>query len=61
MQFRDGDHDLGAGEFIIVPRGVEHCPKALGGDIHVVLIEPKTMLNTGNVENERTLRQLERI
>ena len=61
MQLRDGNRDLGPGEFIIVPRGVEHCPKALTDEVHVVLIEPKTTLNTGNVVNERTVRDLERI
>src|SRR3989475_3125120 len=61
MQLRDGNRDLGPGEFIIVPRGVEHCPKALTDEVHVVLIEPQTTLNTGNVVNERTVRNLERI
>lgn len=61
MQFRDGDYDVGPGEFIIVPHGVEHCPKALTDEVRVVLIEPKTTLNTGNVTDERTLRTLERI
>ena len=60
MQFRDGDQVLGPGELIVVPRGVEHCPVA-EGDCHVVLIEPKTTLNTGNVRNERTREQLDRI
>lgn len=54
MQLRDGDRDLGPGEFIIVPRGVEHCPRALTDEVHVVLLEPKTTVNTGNVRNERT-------
>jgi len=61
MQLRDRNRDLGPGEFIIVPRGVEHCPKALTDEVHVVLIEPQTTLNTGNVVNERTVRDLERI
>ena len=61
MQLRDGNRDLGLGEFIIVPRGVEHCPRALTDEVHVVLIEPRTTLNTGNVVNERTVRDLERI
>ena len=54
MQLRDGDRDLGPGEFIIVPRGVEHCPRALTDEVHVVLLEPQTTVNTGNVGNERT-------
>jgi mannose-6-phosphate isomerase-like protein (cupin superfamily) len=61
MQLRDGNRDLGPGEFIVVPRGVEHCPKALTAEVHVLLIEPRTTLNTGNVVNERTVRDLERI
>lgn len=61
MQLRDGNRDVGPGEFIIVPRGVEHCPLALTDEVHVVLLEPKTTLNTGNVVNERTVRNLDRI
>jgi mannose-6-phosphate isomerase-like protein (cupin superfamily) len=53
------------GEFIIVPKGVEHMPKAdpqeNGGECEVLLLEPKTTLNTGNVENERTRPVLDRI
>jgi mannose-6-phosphate isomerase-like protein (cupin superfamily) len=61
MQLRDGDRDLGPGELIVVPRGVEHCPLALTDEVHVVLLEPKTTLNTGNAWNERTVERLERI
>jgi mannose-6-phosphate isomerase-like protein (cupin superfamily) len=50
MAFRESTVDLEAGEFIIVPRGVEHCPEALTDECHVVLIEPKTTLNTGDVQ-----------
>ncbi len=60
MQLRDGDVLLGPGELLVVPRGVEHCPLA-EEETHVVLIEPKTVLNTGNVRNERTVEELERI
>ena len=60
MRFRDRDQIVKPGEFIIVPKGVEHLPVA-EGEVHVALFEPKTTLNTGNVENERTLHQLERI
>jgi mannose-6-phosphate isomerase-like protein (cupin superfamily) len=60
MQLRDGDVVLEPGELIVVPKGVEHCPLA-EGETHVVLIEPKTTLNTGNVRNERTVEQLERL
>ena len=51
---------VGAGEFVIVPRGTEHCPVA-DEEAHVVLLEPKSTLNTGNVTNERTLPELERV
>ena len=51
---------LGPGEFIIIPRGVEHFPSAYE-ETHVMLLEPKTTLNTGNVCNERTVPELERI
>ncbi len=61
MQLRAGDREIGPGEFIIVPRGTEHCPLALTDEVHVVLLEPKTTLNTGNVSNERTVAQLDRI
>ena len=48
------------GEFIIIPRGVEHLPSA-DEETHIMLLEPKTTLNTGNIQNERTLAELERI
>ena len=53
------------GEFIIIPKGMEHLPKAdpaeNGGECEVLLLEPKTTLNTGNVVNERTRPKLDRI
>jgi mannose-6-phosphate isomerase-like protein (cupin superfamily) len=60
MKFRDHEAIIREGEFIIVPRGVEHCPVA-EEEVHIVLIEPKSTLNTGNITNERTVAQLERI
>lgn len=60
MKFRDREALVREGEFIIVPRGVEHCPVA-DEEVHLILIEPKTTLNTGNITNERTVAQLERI
>jgi mannose-6-phosphate isomerase-like protein (cupin superfamily) len=60
MRLRDGDIDLEEGEFIIIPRGVEHMPVA-DEEAHVVLLEPKTTLNTGNVRNERTLADLQHV
>src|SRR5713101_1330049 len=61
MQLRDGDREVGPGEFIVVPRGTEHCPLALTDEVEVLLLEPKTTLNTGNVLNERTVATLDRI
>lgn len=60
MRFRDHDQLIREGEFIIVPRGVEHLPVG-DEEVHIILLEPKTTLNTGNLENERTVRELERI
>ena len=51
---------VGPGEFIIMPHGVEHCPSA-DEETQVILLEPKSTLNTGNVDSERTLRELQRI
>jgi mannose-6-phosphate isomerase-like protein (cupin superfamily) len=51
---------VGPGEFIIMPHGVEHCPSA-DEEVQVMLLEPKSTLNTGNVESERTLRELEKV
>jgi mannose-6-phosphate isomerase-like protein (cupin superfamily) len=60
MKFRDREAIVNEGEFIIVPHGVEHLPVA-DEEVHILLLEPKTTLNTGNVVNERTVSQLERI
>jgi mannose-6-phosphate isomerase-like protein (cupin superfamily) len=60
MEFRDRDVWLEAGEFIVVPHGVEHRPVA-EEETHVLLFEPASTLNTGNVTDERTVAQLERI
>ena len=64
MRFRDRDGErdvpVRAGEFLVVPRGVEHMPVA-EREVEVLLLEPKTTLNTGNVTNERTVTELERL
>jgi len=60
MKLRTGDVWVNEGEFIVIPRGMEHMPAA-PEECHVVLLEPKSTLNTGNVRNERTLPELERI
>jgi mannose-6-phosphate isomerase-like protein (cupin superfamily) len=58
--FREGDVPLEENELLIVPKGVEHMPVA-DEEAWVLLFEPKTTLNTGNVSNERTVDTLERI
>ena len=60
MEFRDRHVVLGEGEFLIVPRGVEHRPVA-DEEVSVLLFEPTTTLNTGDVRNERTVEHSERI
>ena len=53
IQLRDRDLWLREGEFAVIPRGVEHRPVA-SEEVHVLLLEPKTTVNTGNIQNERT-------
>jgi mannose-6-phosphate isomerase-like protein (cupin superfamily) len=60
LRLRERDIDLREGEFFIVPRGVEHLPVA-DEECHVLFLEPKTTLNTGNVVNERTVKEPERL
>lgn len=60
LKLRDRDLVLGPGEFAIIPRGMEHLPVA-DEEAHVLLLEPKTTLNTGNVRNERTAPELDRL
>jgi len=60
IHFRDRAITLGEGEFLIVPRGVEHKPVA-EREAHVLLLEPASTLNTGNVRNERTVKALDRL
>lgn len=60
MELRDGDILLEKGEMLVVPRGVEHRPSA-EEETHLLLFEPSTTLNTGNVRNERTVERLERL
>lgn len=60
IKLRDGDINLNEGEFVIIPRGVEHLPIA-SEEAHVVLLEPKSTLNTGNVTSDRTVAVLDRI
>jgi mannose-6-phosphate isomerase-like protein (cupin superfamily) len=55
IKLRDGGVILNPGQFVIIPRGVEHLPVA-ADEVQVVLLEPKTTLNTGNVANDRTVQ-----
>ena len=60
MEFRDHHLWLEEGELLVVPRGMEHRPVA-DEEVHVLLFEPASTLNTGNVQNERTVDRPERI
>ena len=58
IQLRDRDVELNAGELFVVPRGVEHCPKA-DEEAHVLLIEPRGTVNTGDAGGELTADEVE--
>lgn len=60
IKLRAEDIVLNEGELFIIPKGTEHMPVA-EDEVHVMLIEPKTTLNTGNVKNDKTVENLERI
>ena len=60
IKLPDRDIWLEEGEFVIIPKGVKHLPIA-EEEAHVLLLEPKSTLNTGNVRSERTVTNLERI
>lgn len=60
IKLRDQDINLDEGQFFIIPRGVEHLPVA-EEECHVLLFEPRSVLNTGNVQNEKTVETLDRI
>jgi mannose-6-phosphate isomerase-like protein (cupin superfamily) len=60
MEFQERSDWIEEGEFIVVPRGVEHRPVA-EEEAHVLLFEPASTLNTGNVRNERTVVELDSI
>lgn len=53
IKLRDGEITLRSGEIAVIPKGVDHKPVALE-EVHLLLLEPKTTLNTGNVRNELT-------
>ena len=60
IEFRDGSVELGPGECLVVPRGVEHRPVA-EEETHILMFEPASTLNTGNVRSERTVEDPERL
>ncbi len=60
MELRDKTIEINSGEFLIVPKGVEHKPVA-DAEVQVMLFEPASTLNTGNLKNERTREVLEKI
>lgn len=60
MEMRDKTVTVNEGEFIIMPRGVEHRPVAKE-EVEIMLFEPATTINTGNITNEKTVTDLERL
>lgn len=58
MKYQDRTDVIKEGEFVIVPRGVEHCPNA-EEEVHLMLFEPKSVVNTGNIENEKTVKPVD--
>ena len=60
MELRDKIIVINEGEFLVVPHGVEHKPVA-DEETHILLFEPATTLNTGDVENEMTKKELEKL
>ncbi len=60
MRMRDGDLTVEPGQFVIIPRGVEHQPVA-EEEVHVLLLEPSTTLNTGTATSARTVAVLDQL
>ena len=60
IKLRDRDLHVGEGELVVIPRGLEHLPVA-AEEVHILLLEPKTTVNTGTVQNERTVSAEQRI
>ena len=58
VHFRSGVKKMKPGDMMVIPKGVEHKPFAIE-ECHMMVIEPEGVLNTGNVENERTLKKLD--
>jgi mannose-6-phosphate isomerase-like protein (cupin superfamily) len=60
IKLRDRDLHVAEGEFVVIPRGVEHLPVA-AEEVHILLLEPKTTVNTGDVSSERTVANPQQI
>jgi len=60
IELRDGAVTLGPGELVVIPKGVEHRPVA-AEEVHLMLIEPKSLRHTGDVESELTVHEYSRI
>lgn len=61
IDFRDGSEELGEGDFMVVPKSVEHRPRSLTSEPVVLMFEPSTTVNTGNAESDRTVLNLKRL
>jgi mannose-6-phosphate isomerase-like protein (cupin superfamily) len=61
IDFRDGSVELGEGDFVVVPRTVEHRPRSLTKEPVVLMFEPAATVNTGNAESALTVTELERL
>lgn len=61
IDFRDGTVELAENDFLVVPRSVEHRPRALTTEPVVLMFEPSTTLNTGNAKSDLTVAELERL
>ena len=60
MELNDKTMEINAGEFVVIPKGTNHKPIAMG-EVKVLLFEPDTTLNTGNTENKFTVKKLDEI
>lgn len=61
LKFRDGERVVNEGELIVVPRGVEHLPTAQTEETWIMMFEPASTLNTGNVVSGRTVTELQHL
>jgi mannose-6-phosphate isomerase-like protein (cupin superfamily) len=61
IDFRDGSVELGEGDFIVVPRTIEHRPRSLTVKPIVLMFEPATILNTGDADSDLTITELKRL